>query len=73
MSLKKDQLKLCKKKGKTKPKIESLKDNGLYMSIFTEKRFIYVMEIRQQARSKDFKRGGGEISNIVVFKKILKN
>ena len=26
-----------------------------------------------QARSEDFKRGGGEISNVVVFKKILKN
>ena len=27
----------------------------------------------KQARSEDFKRGGGEISNVVVFKKILKN
>ena len=26
-----------------------------------------------QSRSEDFKRGGGKISNVVVFKKILKN
>ena len=31
------------------------------------------MQIYVQARSEDFKRGGGEISNVVVFKKILKN